>query len=170
MSGCPRSTGARPSRGTGSGSMGCMHGSGSRQGTKRMTNGKRVVVIGGGLSGLAASYDLVRAGFHVTLLEAAADFGGLASSIRLEGQPIERFYHFICRADRHLLALVDELGLGGKLYWHQTRTSFYYDGSPYAFGSPFDLLQFKPIPWSQRLRFGVHVLRSRYRDQWKWLD
>lgn len=135
-----------------------------------MTNGKRVVVIGGGLSGLAASYDLVRAGFHVTLLEAAADFGGLASSIRLEGQPIERFYHFICRADRHLLALVDELGLGGKLYWHQTRTSFYYDGSPYAFGSPFDLLQFKPIPWSQRLRFGVHVLRSRYRDQWKWLD
>jgi protoporphyrinogen oxidase len=112
----------------------------------------------------------VRAGFHVTLLEAAADFGGLASSIRLEGHPIERFYHFICRADRHLLALVDELGLGDKLFWHQTRTSFYYDGAPYAFGSPFDLLQFTPIPWSQRLRFGVHVLLSRYRAQWKWLD
>ncbi|HTV17367.1 MAG TPA: NAD(P)/FAD-dependent oxidoreductase [Polyangiaceae bacterium] len=135
-----------------------------------MTNGKRVVVIGGGLSGLAASYDLVRAGFHVTLLEAAADFGGLASSVRLEGHPIERFYHFICRADRHLLALVEELGLGSKLFWHQTRTSFYYNGASYAFGSPFDLLQFEPIPWLQRLRFGLHVLHSRYREQWKWLD
>lgn len=45
---------------------------------------KRVVVIGGGLSGLAASYDLVRSGHHLTILEAAPDFGGLASSFRLE--------------------------------------------------------------------------------------
>ncbi len=52
---------------------------------------KRAVVIGGGLAGLAASYDLARAGHRVVLLEAAPDFGGLASSFRLEGHPIERF-------------------------------------------------------------------------------
>jgi hypothetical protein len=27
-------------------------------------------------------------------VEAAPDFGGLASSFRLEGHPVERFYHF----------------------------------------------------------------------------
>ncbi len=131
---------------------------------------KRVVVIGGGLSGLAASYDLSRAGYHVTVLEAAADFGGLASSFRLEGYPVERFYHFICRSDEHLMRLVSELGLGTKLHWRKTRTAFYYNGRHYAFGSPLHLLRFSAVPWVQRVRFGLHVLRSRYRAQWRWLD
>jgi protoporphyrinogen oxidase len=131
---------------------------------------KRVVVIGGGLSGLAASYDLSRAGFSVTVLEAAADFGGLASSFRLEGHPVERFYHFICRADEHLIRLVSELGLGAKLHWRNTRTAFYHNGRYYAFGSPLHLLRFSAVPWVQRVRFGLHILRSRYRSQWRWLD
>jgi protoporphyrinogen oxidase len=131
---------------------------------------KRVVVVGGGLSGLAAAYDLVRAGHQVTILEAASDFGGLASSFRLGGQPVERFYHFICRSDKHLLQLINELGLESKLHWHRTRTAFYYNGRTYAFGSPLDLLTFSAVPWVQRFRFGLHVLRSRYRAQWRWLD
>src|SRR5213593_1388625 len=36
-------------------------------------------------------------------------------------------------------------------------------------GSP-EWLRFSVIPWTQRLRFGVHVLRSRYRSQWRRLD
>ena len=131
---------------------------------------KRVVVIGGGLAGLAASYDLARAGHQVVLLEAAPDFGGLASSFRLEGNPIERFYHFICRSDHDLLVLIDELGLGRKLHWRRTHTAFYYNGRYYPFGSPFDLLRFSAVPWWQRVRFGLHVTRSRYRSQWRWLD
>jgi len=131
---------------------------------------KRVVVIGGGLAGLAASYDLARAGHRVVLLEAAPDFGGLASSFRLEGHPIERFYHFICRTDQDLLTLVDELGLGPKLHWRQTHTAFYYNGRHYPFGSPLDLLRFSAVPWWQRIRFGLHVTYSRYRSQWRWLD
>lgn len=133
-------------------------------------NAKRVVIIGGGLSGLAASYDLVRAGCHVTLLEAAPNFGGLASSLELEGMPIERFYHFICRSDSHLLQFVDELGLGSKLQWHQSRTSFYHNGRLYPFGTPFDLLRFSAVPWLQRIRFGLHIMRSRYRSEWRRLD
>jgi protoporphyrinogen oxidase len=131
---------------------------------------KRVVVIGAGLSGLAASFDLVRAGCHVTLLEASSDFGGLASSFKLEGNPIERFYHFICRTDSQLMKLVDELGLSSKVHWHQSRTSFYHNGKLRAFGSPFDLLRFNAVPLTQRIRFGLHVMHSRYRSEWKRLD
>jgi len=131
---------------------------------------KRVVVIGAGLSGLAASFDLVRAGCHVTLLEAAPDFGGLASSFELEGNPIERFYHFICRSDAQLMKLVDELGLSSKVHWHQSRTSFYHNGKLRAFGSPLDLLRFNAVPLTQRIRFGLHVMHSRYRSEWKRLD
>jgi len=131
---------------------------------------KRVVVIGGGLAGLAAAYDLVRAGCHVTILEGAPQFGGLASSIRLEGVPVERFYHFICRSDAHLIGLVRELDLERSLHWRATSTAFYFDGRYYSFGTPFDLLRFSAVPWSQRLRFGMHVVHSRYRSQWRALD
>ena len=136
----------------------------------RPPRSKHVAVIGGGLSGLAASYDLLRAGYRVTILEAAPDFGGLASSFRLEGVPVERFYHFICRSDKHLLKLVTELGLGARLHWHPTRTAFYHDHRYYPFGTPLDLLRFSPVPWLQRVRFGLHILRARHRSQWRALD
>ncbi|MCP4897909.1 MAG: hypothetical protein GY906_13130, partial [bacterium] len=35
---------------------------------------------------------------------------------------------------------------------------------------PFDLLRFTPIPLSQRVRFGLNVIRSRYRRDWRMLD
>ncbi len=119
---------------------------------------------------MAAGYDLLRAGLRVTILETAPDFGGLASSFRLEGLPIERFYHFICRSDRHLLNFINELGLDDKLHWRPTHTAFYYNGRTYSFGTPFDLIRFSAVPWRQRLRFGLHIFRSRYRLQWRDLD
>src|SRR4026207_365941 len=112
---------------------------------------KRVVIIGGGLAGLAASYDLARAGHQGVVPEARPALGGPASSFRLEGHPIERFYHFICRSDRDLLTLVDELGLGGKLHWRHTHTAFYYNSRYYPFGSPPDLLRFSAGAPAQRL-------------------
>jgi protoporphyrinogen oxidase len=131
---------------------------------------KHVVIIGGGLSGLAATHDLLQAGYRTTTLEAAPDFGGLASSFRLQGIPVERFYHFICRSDTHLLQFLSELGLSDKVHWRHTRTAFYYHQRYYPFGTPLDLVRFSPIPWMQRLRFGFHVLRSRRRSEWRWLD
>lgn len=131
---------------------------------------KHAVILGAGLAGLAASYELASAGWRVTLLEAAPDFGGLASSIHIDGQPIERFYHFICRSDHHLTHLVQALGLGAELHWRPTRTAFFYQGQHYKFGRPWDLLRFAPVPFLQRVRFGLHILRSYYRARWKWLD
>ena len=135
-----------------------------------MNNPKHVVVIGGGLAGLSACYDLARAGHRVTVLESSSGFGGLASSLKIEGKPVERFYHFICRSDVHLLEFLDELELDNKLNWKQTRTAFYYNGRLYHFGTPFDLVNFSVVPWMQRIRFGFHIIRSRYRSQWRWLD
>ncbi|MFG6444675.1 phytoene desaturase family protein [Microbacterium sp. P06] len=49
----------------------------------------RVVVIGGGLGGLAASALLARAGHRVTLLESAPTLGGKSRRIELDGQRID---------------------------------------------------------------------------------
>jgi protoporphyrinogen oxidase len=128
------------------------------------------VIIGGGLAGLATAYDLAKAGEPVTILESAPTFGGLASTIPIEGLHIERFYHFICRADVDLMQLVDELGLSQYLHWEVSRTQFYYNGSMYQFSRPYHLLTFSPVPLIQRLRFGLHVLASRFRKSWEELD
>lgn len=131
---------------------------------------RHAVVIGAGLSGLAAARDLALAGQRVTLLESAPVAGGLASSRRLKGETVEHFYHFICRHDDFLIHLVNELGLGAQLHWRHTHTSFFHDGRHYKFGSPVDLLRFTAVPLVQRLRFGWHVTRSSLRSNWRWLD
>jgi protoporphyrinogen oxidase len=134
------------------------------------TTSNHVCIIGAGLAGLTAAYDLGRQGYQVTLLEAASDIGGLASSIMIDGRPIEQFYHFICMGDRDLISMVAELGLQDKLHWQESRTSFYYYGDLFSFGTPFDLLLFKPVPFFQRIRFGLNVIESRYRKNWEPLD
>jgi protoporphyrinogen oxidase len=129
-----------------------------------------VCVIGAGVSGLSAAYDLGRLGYRVVVLESAEYIGGLASSLVIDGRPIERFYHFICRGDVDLIALVEELGLGDKLHWEQTKTSFYYNGRLYGFGTPIDLLRFTAVPFTQRVRFGLNIISSRFARPWDRLD
>jgi protoporphyrinogen oxidase len=131
---------------------------------------RRVVIIGGGLAGLASAYDLGKRGFAVTLLESSDDLGGLASAFEIDQTHLERFYHFVCHADVDLVQFAQELDVASKLHWRETRTSFFYNDHLYAFGSPFDLLSFAPVPPVQRLRFGLNILQSRYRREWQALD
>ncbi len=129
-----------------------------------------VCIIGAGLAGLSAAYDLGRHGHDVIVLEASEDIGGLASSILLDGRIIERFYHFICTGDSDLIQFINELGIGEQLHWLGSKTSFYYEGDLYDFGSPVDLVRFNPIPFLQRIRFGLNIIDSRFRTNWLKLD
>src|SRR4051794_5373510 len=55
--------------------------------------GKSVVILGGGISGLVSAYELERAGFTVTLLEARERLGGRnwtlrgGSKVEMNGEP-----------------------------------------------------------------------------------
>lgn len=129
-----------------------------------------IAIIGGGLAGLAAAYDLGKSGFSVLVLEGEPELGGLASSFKLGDAPIERFYHFICRSDTHLLQLVDELGINAAMHWRQVGTGYYHHGKLYPFGTPFNLLGFSPVPFSQRIRFGLNILKARLLKDWRALD
>ena len=80
----------------------------------------RVVVIGAGAMGLAAAYHALKRGHQVTVLEAAPDAGGMAAHFDLDGLSIERFYHFVCKADQATFDLMAELGIGDKMRWVPT--------------------------------------------------
>ena len=126
----------------------------------------RAIVIGGGPAGLKAAHELVKAGAEVTLLESAPVLGGLASAFDVQGVRIERYYHFICRGDDHLVATLDELGLSHKLHWRDSRMAYFVDGTLYPFLTPLELLSFGALPLRDRVRAGVAVkLAQRMREE-----
>ena len=72
-----------------------------------------VAIIGAGYGGMAAAWDLIRAGHDVTIYEAADYVGGLASGFKEPNWDwsVEKFYHHWFASDKHMLGLIDELGL-----------------------------------------------------------
>ena len=91
----------------------------------------------------------------MTLLEGAAVLGGLASWFDLGETQIERYYHFVCRGDDHLVDTLSEIGLGHRLHWRDSRMAYFVDGSLYPFLTPLDLLRFRPLAFRDRLRAGI---------------
>lgn len=54
---------------------------------------KHVVIVGAGFTGLAAAWELAKAGCGVTVVESDSDVGGLAGSFDVGEHRLERFYH-----------------------------------------------------------------------------
>jgi monoamine oxidase len=69
------------------------------------------VIIGGGISGLAAALELARNGISVTVLEAKIRFGGRILTIRPNGIPIELGAEFIHGRSKPLLQAVEDARL-----------------------------------------------------------
>ncbi|MBI4832351.1 MAG: NAD(P)/FAD-dependent oxidoreductase [Candidatus Lindowbacteria bacterium] len=130
----------------------------------------RIAVVGGGISGLSAAYFLLKRGHKVTLFERDETLGGLAASFDFSGAPIEKYYHFICLGDNDLIDLCEEVGLRQKLFWRSTKMSFLYEGKLYPFGTPLDLLFFKPVSILGRIRFGFNIVYARSLKYWQALE
>lgn len=129
-----------------------------------------VIVIGGGISGLAAAFRLSRAGVPVTVLESSDQLGGLGTFFEFDGRSVERFYHCIMPTDEHLLPMLDELDLADTVRWRSTRMGMVVNSRRYAFNSALDLLRFTPLTLAQRIRFGVVSLLLRRLGKGRDLD
>src|SRR4051794_9714975 len=75
----------------------------------------RVAIIGGGVAGLSAAYDLARqGGYAITVYEGAPYLGGLAAGFKGRPSwewPLEHFYHHLFTNDDAIINLTHELGL-----------------------------------------------------------
>ncbi|MFJ5984600.1 NAD(P)/FAD-dependent oxidoreductase [Lentzea sp. NPDC092896] len=130
----------------------------------------RVVVIGGGICGLATAHRLAREGMAVTLLEASDQLGGLGTFFTSRGRSVERFYHCVMPTDAALLALLDEVGLRESVGWNPTTMGMIVEGEHRSFNSALDLLRFRPLSLVNRIRFGVVSLLLRRLGKGKDLD
>ena len=112
-------------------------------------------IIGGGAAGLAAAYELSRAGHYADVYETAPILGGQASTFNLGGGQLERGYHHLFRSDQAMIELINELGLADQLRWYTSKVGLFHGDRVWNFSSPADLLKFSPLPMSQRIRVGL---------------
>jgi protoporphyrinogen oxidase len=133
----------------------------------------KIAIIGAGYGGMAAAWDLRKAGHAVTIYESADFVGGLASGFKEPGWKwsVEKFYHHWFASDKHMLGLIDELGLSNKVLFPRPLTVMYHEGKFYPFDSIVKMALFPGLGWGlNKIRFGLVGLFLRLTTNWKELE
>ncbi len=134
-----------------------------------------IAIIGAGPAGLAAAYDLTRAGHTATLFEAAPEVGGLASGFKAPhwDWTLEKYYHHWFASDAAVLGLIKELGWSDQVLFPRPFTVLYWEGKFYPFDDifsniPLFLLRHFPI-WDV-VRYGLAGAYLRFSPWWRPLE
>lgn len=132
----------------------------------------QIAIIGAGIAGLSAAYDLLKAGHDVTIYEATDHAGGLASGFEDSAWewPLEKFYHHIFKGDKAIIGLVKELGIEDKLFFPHPTTSVIYDGEIVPFDSPMRWITFPGFNLLDVARFGLVSAYLRFTKPWRKLE
>jgi oxygen-dependent protoporphyrinogen oxidase len=131
-----------------------------------------IAIIGGGISGLAAAYELSQRGLPFALFEASSRVGGLIQSEQHNGFVIDAGPDSMLATKPAARELCASLGLGSALLQMlEPRTAFVLDGSrlyplpsPSMLGIPLTrrgAFGFDLLPWSSRLRVLLEPYASR---------
>ena len=130
----------------------------------------RVGIVGAGAAGLAAAYDLGREGHRAVVYERAPFLGGQASTFDVGGRRLERGYHHLFTSDTAIVELIEEIGLGHRMRWIDSKVGTFHDGKIYDFVTPLDLLKFTPLSLADRIRLGLITLYLQRRKSWRELE
>jgi len=88
---------------------------------------KKIAVLGGGFTGLSASYYLAKKGHKVTLIEKSDVLGGLAVGFKEPHWkwPLERAYHHLFSNDTDIIRFAKEIGFDRIFFKSPSTDSLY---------------------------------------------
>ncbi len=133
----------------------------------------KIAIIGAGFGGMAAAYDLNKAGHDVSIFESADYVGGLASGFKEPNWDwsVEKFYHHWFQSDNSMLDLIHELGWDDKVIFPRPLTVMYDNGKFYPFDSIIKALLFPGLGFGlDKIRFGFVGLFLRLTNNWRALE
>lgn len=139
-----------------------------------MANNKKlnIAIIGAGVAGMSAAWDLIRAGHTVTIYEASDRVGGLASGFKDEAWDweLEKFYHHWFEGDSDMLGIIDEIGQSANVIFKRPKTSFWTDGEIVRSEiEPISVLML-PMAWRSKLHFMFGGAFLKLTPFWKPLE
>lgn len=127
-------------------------------------------VVGGGMLGMALALWLSDQGHEVTLIEGDDKLGGLAAPWQIGDVTWDRHYHVILNSDRHVIALLDRLGLSGDIRWVETKTGVLAGGKLHSVSNAIEYLRYPQLRMIDKARMAwTIVYGSRLRD-WRTLE
>ncbi len=134
----------------------------------------KIAIIGAGFGGMAAAFDLRKAGHQITIFESADYVGGLASGFKEPhwNWSVEKFYHHWFQTDKPMLDLIRQLDWDDQVVFPRPYTVLYHKGQFYPFDSMFStiplfMMRFYPL---QFLRVGLVGLYLRLTNNWQALE
>ena len=134
------------------------------------TQSPRVIVVGGGLAGMAAAVALESAGFPVTLLESRDRLGGRAGSFTdpRTGEELDNCQHILMGCCTNLIDFYRRIGALDRIRFHNAVTFLDERGRRHGlsatrgFPAPLHLagsmLGFTALSWGERLALSRAML------------
>lgn len=132
---------------------------------------QKVIVIGAGISGLSAAYDLTRAGLDCTILDERPRAGGVIETRTADGCTLDCGPDSFLAAKPAAMALIQELGLAGDVIGsndHQRTTYIWKRGKlvPLPEGvmmivpsRAMPMVKTPLLGWSTKIRMGLEYFR-----------
>ena len=130
---------------------------------------RNIAIVGGGVGGMAAAYDLVRAGNQVTIFDASSHLGGLAAGFKNPNWQwsLEEFYHHWFQTDHAILNLMAEIGLRENVRFFTPKTVVFHKEKFYPLDSPLSAILFPGFSLLDKARFGFVTLFLKYLSSWQ---
>lgn len=113
----------------------------------------RIAIIGAGISGLSAGYQLKKAGFKPVIFESANFVGGRMSSESVDGFIVDKAAYSIMGSYTRIKSCLREFNMGDSLEPTEATSSMFAGGREYRLriGSVADFLKYRLLPAKSKM-------------------
>ena len=89
---------------------------------------KKILIVGGGISGLSLGWELSKKGFDIEIIEANNELGGLASTVKFDKYLLDFGPHFFLSEKQEILEKVNNLFVESEMNIFKRSAKLYFNG------------------------------------------